>query len=140
MLIATLPTVFAISLAGAAGDPCQASEIAKTVGNVAINMGMYLDSHPSTNQVLTTVAAQPAGPQSVAVLKTYFDNNSQAATDLEVIQRPVSALATKCKLPISLPQVLGLMQTMQGAPQTGAPVQSLSAATGALPGPAAPNR
>ena len=112
--------------AGASSDPCAASEIAKTVGNVAINASMYLDSHPQTNQVLTAVAGQPAGPQSLATLKTYFDANPQAATDLQVIQRPVTALTTKCKLPISLPQVLGLMQgVQQTAPQ--APAQVLSA-------------
>ena len=99
--------------ADAAADPCAASEIAKTVGNVAINMGMYLDSHPQTNQVLTTAAGQPAGPQSLASVKTYFDANPQAATDLQVIQRPLTALTTKCNLPISLPQVLGLMQSVQ---------------------------
>lgn len=111
----------AVSVAGAAGlvavntsaavaapDPCAASEIAKTVGNVALNASMYLDSHPQTNQVLTAVAGQPAGPQSVAALKAYFDANPQAAIDLQVIQRPVTVLTTKCKLPISLPQVLGL--------------------------------
>ncbi len=115
------PAATAVCLAGAAGlvavntsaavaapDPCAASEIAKTVGNVAINASMYLDSHPKTNQVLTAVAGQPAGPQSVATLKAYFDANPQAATDLQVIQRPVTALTARCKLPISLPQVLGL--------------------------------
>ena len=99
--------------AGAAPDPCAASEIAKTVGNVAINASMYLDSHPKTNQVLTTAAGQPAGPQSVLMLKAHFDANPQAARDLEVIQRPLTSLTAKCNLPISLPQVLGLMQTVQ---------------------------
>ena len=107
--------------ADAAADPCVASEIAKTVGNVAINTGMYLDSHPQTNQVLTTAAGQPAGPQSLASLKSYFDANPQAATDLQVIQRPLTALTTKCNLPISLPQVLGLMQSVQGGLPAGLP-------------------
>lgn len=112
--------------AGAAPDPCAASEIAKAVGNASINASMYLDSHPQTNQVLTAVAAQPAGPQSLATLEAYFDANPQAATDLQVIQRPVTALTSRCKLPISLPQVLGLMQgVQQTAPQ--APAQVLSA-------------
>ena len=34
--------------------------------------------------------------------KAYFDANPQAATDLRVIQRPVTTLTAKCKLPISL--------------------------------------
>jgi heme-binding protein len=121
--------------ADAAADPCLASEIAKTVGNVAINTGMYLDSHPQTNQVLTTAAGQPVGPQSLGSLKAYFDANPQAATDLQVIQRPLTALTTKCNLPISLPQVLGLMQSVQGGlpvglPAAVSPAQALSGATG----------
>jgi heme-binding protein len=122
--------------ADAAADPCVASEIAKTVGNVAINTGMYLDSHPQTNQVLTTAAGQPVGAQSLASLKSYFDANPQAATDLQVIQRPLTALTSKCNLPISLPQVLGLMQSVQGGlpaglPAAVSPAQALSGATGA---------
>jgi len=128
--------------ADAAADPCAASEIAMTVGNVAINTGMYLDSHPHTNQVLTTAAGQPAGPQSLASLKSYFDANPQAATDLQVIQRPLTALTTKCNLPISLPQVLGLMQSVQqgglpaGLPAAVSPAQALSGTTGAGSGAA----
>ena len=113
-----------------------------TVGNVAINTGMYLDSHPQTNQVLTTAAGQPAGPQSLASLKSYFDANPQAATDLQVIQRPLTALTTKCQLPISLPQVLGLMQSVPGRLPAGlpaaiTPAQTLSGAPGTVSGAAA---
>lgn len=134
-----------VPAADAAPDPCAASEIAKTVGNVAINAGMYLDSHPQTNQVLTAVAGQPAGPQSLATLKTYFDANPQAATDLQVIQRPLSSLTTKCKLPISLPQVLGMMQNLpQQAPAAAAPVasaaQAMAGAGAAAPAPTAPGQ
>ena len=124
--------------ADAAADPCAASEIAKTVGNVAINMGMYLDSHPQTNQVLTTAAGQPAGPQSLASVKTYFDANPQAATDLQVIHRPLTAQTTKCNLPISL----RLMQSVQqgglpaGLPAAVSPAQALSGTTGAGSGAA----
>lgn len=145
--------------ATAAADPCAASEIARTIGNVAINTGTYLDSHPQTNQALTNVAAQPAGPQSLVSLKAYFDANPQAAKELQVIQQPITALSTRCNLPISLPQVLGLMQAAQqgglpaGLPAATPPAQSLSgtaastpaavpavppasaAATGPLPGP-----
>ena len=123
-----------VPAADAAPDPCAASEIAKTVGNVAINAGMYLDSHPQTNQVLTSVAGQPAGPQSLAALKTYFDANPQAATDLQVIQRPLSSLTAKCKLAIGLPQVLGLMQNLP-PPGAAAPAAQALAGTGsATPG------
>ncbi len=106
----------------AAPAPCAASTIARTVGSVGTNTGIYLEAHPDTNDVLTTLAAQPAGPQSVAALKLYFDRDPQAAKDLEAIQQPLTSLTAKCKLPISLPQVLGLMQAAQqgGVPDTAA--------------------
>ena len=46
------------SPAVAAPDPCAASQIAKTVGVVATNTGTYLDTHPQTNQALTTISQQ----------------------------------------------------------------------------------
>jgi hemophore len=101
----------------AAPDPCAASSIARTVGSVGTNTGIYLEAHPETNDVLTMLAAQPAGPQSIAALKLYFDRDPQAAEDLQAIQQPLTSLTTRCRLPISLPQVLGLMQAaQQGAP------------------------
>jgi len=121
--------------AAAAPDPCAASSIAKTIGNVATNTGVYLDAHPDTNSALTAIAAQQAGPQSVAMLKTYFDANPQAGKDLQSIQQPISVLTMRCNLPISLPQLLGLLQSAQGAgagaPATGpatapAPAQTLA--------------
>lgn len=57
-LLATMPTS-----ATAAPDPCAASQIAKTVGAVANNTGSYLDAHPQTNQALTTISQQQAGPR-----------------------------------------------------------------------------
>ena len=135
-------------------DPCEASEIAKTIGSVATSMGNYLDTHPDTNQALTAIAAQPAGPQSLAAAKTYFDAKPAAAKDLQRLQAPLVRLSTQCQLPISLPQVLGLMQAVQqptaglptaGLPTVGLPTAGLPAAaeavspvaqgTGALPGP-----
>ncbi|CAN5255500.1 hypothetical protein BH11ACT6_BH11ACT6_20270 [soil metagenome] len=116
--------------AAGAPDPCAASAIARTVGSVGTNTGIYLEANPETNETLTMLAAQPAGPQSLAALKLYFDRNPQAAEDLEAIQQPLTALTTKCKLPISLPQVLGLMQAAQ---QNGLP----DAAAAALPDVAA---
>jgi hemophore len=148
--------------ATAATDPCAASELAKTIGSVATSMGTYLDSHPQTNQALTTISAQQAGPQSLGAVKTYFDANPQAAKDMQQLQQPLVTLSTRCRLPVSLPQLMGLMQTAQqqasalpgglpgalqaaqtmGVPSAGLPVlpSPVSAATqgvGPLPGPAA---
>jgi hemophore len=128
--------------ATAANDPCAASEIARTIGTVATNTGNYLDSHPSTNAVLTAASQQP-GPQAVASLKTYFDANPHVEKDMQTLQQPLTSLTGKCRLPITLPQ---LLQMMQGAQQAQSAAQAvglpspanaaLPAATGPLPGPA----
>jgi heme-binding protein len=98
-----------------ASDPCAASEVARTVGSVVKSMGDYLDSHPETNQAMTAVLQQQAGPQSLATLKSYFDANPKAASDMQTITQPLTGLSTQCKLPISIPQAMGLMQQAQGA-------------------------
>ncbi len=138
------------SSATAAPDPCAASQIARTIGTVATNTGTYLDTHPQTNQALTTISQQQAGPQTVAALKGYFDANPQAGKDLQTIQQPLAGLSAQCKLPVSLPQLLGLLQSAQGGglPGTGSgalpgatPAQAVAGSQtpsggGPLPGPA----
>lgn len=146
---AALALALSSSAATAAPDPCAASQLAKTVGTVATNTGTYLDAHPQTNQALTTISQQQAGPQTVVALKTYFDANPQAAKDLQAIQQPLTSMSTQCKLPVSLPQLLGLLQSAQGGlPGTGpgalagaTPAQQVSGGpaplgNGPLPGPA----
>lgn len=120
----TVTAVLAVPSATATADPCAASQLAKTVSFVAKSTGDYLDSHPETNLAMTTVLQQPAGLQSVASLKSYFEANPKAATDLQTISQPLTGLSAQCKLPISIPQVLGFMQAAQG--QAGLP--------GGLPG------
>jgi hemophore len=158
-------TVYALTVppspsATAAPDPCAASQVAKTVGSVANSTGTYLDSHPQTNQALTRISQQQGGPQSLAALKAYMDANPQVAKDLQTLQRPLTDLAGQCQLPITIPQVLGLMQNAQqggqlpgglpgslpgaqtvGVPGSALPAQSSPASatiqgTGPLPGPA----
>jgi hemophore len=137
---ATAVVLLSAPSAVGAADPCAASEMARTIGNVARSAGDYLDGHPETNQAMTTVLQQPAGPQSVNSLKGYFDANPKAAGDLQTIALPLAGLSTKCKLPISIPQVLGLMQGAQGALPGGLPgglpnaaAQAISGAQGAVP-------
>lgn len=149
----------AVPSATAATDPCAASQVAKTVGSVANSMGSYLDSHPETNQALTTISQQQGGPQSLVALKTYFDANPQVAKDMQALQAPLASLGSRCQLPVTIPQVLGLMQAAQqggglpgglpasspnaqnvGVPSTALPAQSSPAAAvvqgaGPLPGP-----
>jgi heme-binding protein len=123
-----------------AADPCAASEMARTISNVARSAGDYLDGHPETNQAMTSVMQQPAGPNSVNSLKSYFDANPKAASDLQTIASPLGGLSQRCKMPISLPQVLGFMQSAQGAIPGGIPggalgaAQAVSGAQNAIPG------
>jgi hemophore len=146
--------------ATAATDPCAASELAKTIGSVATSMGYYLDTHPQTNQALTTISQQQAGPQSLGAVKSYFDANPQAAKDMQQLQQPLVSLSARCQLPISLPQLMGLMQAAQqqggalpgglpgalqtaqtmgaggaAAPTSPSPASAVTPATGTLPGP-----
>ena len=99
--------------ATAAPDPCAASEVARTVGSVATSMGDYLDSHPQTNQALTTISQQQDGPPSLGALKNYLDANPQVGKDMQQLQQPLVSLSGRCKLPITLPQLMGLMQAAQ---------------------------
>ncbi len=135
-LLAALTLGGAATLNGAApsavgsNDPCAASEMARTVGSVAKSAGDYLDSHPETNQAMTSAIQQPAGPASVNTLKGYFDANPKVTGDFQKIGEPLAGLSTKCKLPISIPQVLGFMQNAQG----GLPGGLAGGLPGGLPG------
>jgi hemophore len=104
-----------------ASDPCAASEMARTISNVARSAGDYLDGHPETNQAMTSAMQQQGGPASVSSLETYFDANPKAASDIQTIASPLAGLSSRCKMQISLPQVLGFMQSPQGAMPGGVP-------------------
>jgi hemophore-related protein len=103
-------------------------------------MGDYLDSHPETNQTMTSLLQQQAGPQSVNGLKSYFEANPKVAGDMTSIAQPLTSLSTQCKLPVSIPQAMGLMQQAQGAagglpalPGSPAGASPLGGATGGAP-------
>jgi hemophore len=130
-----------VPAATAATDPCAASEVARTIGSVATSTGNYLDTHPQTNQALTTISAQQAGPQSLGAIKSYFDANPQAAKDMQQLQQPLVNLSTRCNLPVSLPQLMGLMQAAQqqgGAAPSSLPGALQTAQTVVGPGAAMP--
>lgn len=129
---ATVLAVPSAPSATASKDPCVASEVARTVGKVVTSAGDYLDSHPDTNQVLTGALQQQPGPQTLADLKTYFDANPKVGDDLAKITAPVKEVSDQCKLAVSLPQVLGLLQAAQA--QGGLPGGALGGAPGGLPG------
>lgn len=117
--------------ATAAVDPCAASEVARTIGSVATSTAIYLDAHPETNNALTTISQQQSGPQSLGALKTYFDANPQAGKDMQALQAPLQSLSARCRLPFTLPQVMGLLQGAQSP--TGSVPGSLPSALSTAP-------
>ena len=137
--------LMAMPPATGATDPCAASEVARTIGSVAKSMGDYLDSHPETNQAMTTMLQQQAGPQSVTSLKSYFEANPKVAVDMTSIAQPLTGLSAQCKLPITIPQAMGLMQQAQGAAgglpaAVAPPAAPVPPSTGnTLPGPSRGN-
>ncbi|OBJ71255.1 hemophore [Mycobacterium sp. 1274756.6] len=148
---AALGGALAVSMSPSAAakpeDPCAASAVAKTVSKVSADTGKYLEKNPETDRVISTALQQDPGPQSVMTLKNYFDANPTVADDLAEISEPLSEITASCRLPISLPQVLGLMQAAQNQQLPGQlpgqlPAQLPPAAadvlgkTGRLPGPA----
>jgi heme-binding protein len=127
--------------ATAATDPCAASEVARTIGSVAISTGSYLDAHPETNTALTTISQQQAGAQSLVALKTYFDANPQAGKDMQALQSPLVSLSSRCKLPLTPTQVLGLFQgapSQAATPLGGVPAASPGAQAVGVPGASTP--
>ncbi len=56
---------------------------------------------------MTSAMLQPPGPTSVGLLETYFDANPKAASDIQTIASPLAGLSSRCKMTLSLPQVLG---------------------------------
>jgi hemophore len=149
LIAAAVPGAAFAVLAGppatGANDPCAASEVARTIGSVSKSMGDYLDSHPETNQAMTAMLQQQAGPQSFTGLKSYFEANPKVAGDMTSIAQPLTNMSMQCKLPISIPQAMGMMQQAQGAagglpglPGNAAGALPLGGAGGTVPSGGAP--
>jgi len=125
-----------------ANDPCAASEVARTIGSVSKSMGDYLDSHPETNQTMTSMLQQQAGPQTFpgaqffSVLKSYFETNPRVEGDMTSIAQPLTNLSLQCRLPIGIPQAMGMMQQAQAV--VGPPAATLPGVTIGGTGPVAP--
>lgn len=134
--VVAAPSLPGTPSATAAPDPCAASEVAKTIGSVAVSTGEYLDERPQTNQALTRISQQQGGPQSLAALKTYFDANPEVAKEMQQLQQPLTSLSGRCKLPLTLPQLTGLLQAAQqgGGLPAGLPAEVPSAQAVGLPG------
>lgn len=46
-------------------------------------------------------------------MTSYFDANPQVRKDMQELQQPLVNMASRCKLPMSLPQLMGLIQAAQ---------------------------
>jgi heme-binding protein len=147
VVVTTVASSPAMPSATAAPDPCAASAVAATIGSVATSTAKYLDAHPQTNQALTAISKQQAGPQSLGGVKAYFDANPQAGKDMQQLQQPLANLAGRCQLPLTFPQLMSLMQAAQQGPDFpgglpgGLPNASTTGSPGAVspPQPAAPS-
>ena len=137
---ATAVVLLSAPAAVGASDPCAASEMARTISNVARSAGDYLDGHPETNQAMTSVMQQPAGPQSVNSLKSLLRRQPQGG---QRSCRPSRRRSRGCRAGArcrsACPQVLGFMQSAQGAVPGGLPGgmparRWISGAQNALPG------
>ena len=88
--------------------------------------------------------AQQGGPQAITSMKSYFAANPKVAADMASIAQPMTNVSTQCKLPISIPQAMGLMQQGGGGlpggppalPPAGAGASPVSAGLGNTPTPA----
>lgn len=125
--VATAALTMPATPATAAPDPCAASQVAKTVAAVATNTSNYLAANPETDQALTTIAQQQPGPASLVSLKVFLDANPKVGSDLQKLQQPLTNLSGRCKLPVTIPQVLGLTQAAQ---QSGAAPAAVSPVSG----------
>ena len=130
--VATAALTMPATPATAAPDPCAASQVAKTVAAVATNTSNYLAANPETDQALSTIAQQQAGrPASLVSLKAFLDANPEVGSDMQKLQQPLTNLSGRCKLPVTIPQVLGLTQAAQqsgGVPAAVSPVSGSPAA------------
>src|SRR3974390_2466424 len=95
LAIAAVPAVAVLAGPPATGanDPCAASEVARTIGSVSRSMGDYLEAPPATNQTMTAMLQQQAGPQSLTSVKSYFQANPKVAGDLTSIAQPLTNLS-----------------------------------------------
>ena len=138
---------------------CSAGDFEQVTAQVSAATSVYFYTHPDVNAFFSTLKGQPRDVVK-GEIGTYLDANPQVAKDMQTLQRPLTDLAGQCKLPITVPQVLGLMQNAQqggglpgglpgtlpgaqtvGVPGSALPAQSSPASaitqgTGPLPGPA----
>ncbi len=84
--------------AAAVADPapgCTAADFANIAASVAAQTSGYLYAHPDLNAFYTDLHNQPDDQVPTAV-RTYFDANPQAHTDLLGIRQPLTDFRARC--------------------------------------------
>jgi hemophore-related protein len=74
---------------------CTAADLAGVSAGVAASVSAYLFTHPDVNDFYTSLRGQPRDQMADAV-RTYFDGNPQAHTDLLGIRQPLVDFRNRC--------------------------------------------
>lgn len=86
--------------APAQADPppgCTAADLAGVAGGVASSTSGYLFGHPDVNEFYTGLHNLPEADVPEAV-RSYFDANPQAHTDLLAMRQPLTDFRSRCGL------------------------------------------
>ncbi len=89
--------------------PCTAAALAHSVSVVANGAGGYLDTHPGSNNAITSAGAQQP-EEAEATLRNYFIANPGELNDLRNIARPLTDLRNQCNQSISGGQIAALLR------------------------------
>lgn len=105
---AALATALLIPAPAQADPPpgCTAADLANIAASVAAQTSGYLYAHPDLNAFYTDLHNKPDDEVPAAV-RSYFDSNPQAHSDLLGIRQPLTDFRTRCGLPEAEHPLLG---------------------------------
>ena len=98
--VAAALTTCLVAPATAGAEPpdapnCTAADLAGIAAGVAASMSAYLFTHPDVNDFYSSLQGQPRDQMAGAV-RTFFDNNPQAHSDLLGIRQPLANFRSRC--------------------------------------------
>jgi hemophore-related protein len=74
---------------------CTAADMAGVAAGVAASASAYLFTHPDVNDFYSSLRGQPRD-QVADQVRTFFDNNPQAHSDLLGIRQPLVDFRSRC--------------------------------------------
>lgn len=105
--VALATSLLAPSVAMADPPPgCTAADLANVAAGVAASTSGYLFAHPDVNEFYSDLQDRPDDEVPEAV-RSYFDGNPQAHTDLLGLRRPLVDFRSRCGLPEADHPLLG---------------------------------